>query len=80
MRVVEVIKKTIELTKCEKETLNAAIEIFCELYHNDEENHIWNKIEEEMGDLGSNSISDFDDYAKIMECLLELSDDDELLI
>lgn len=74
MRVIEVVKKTIELTKCEKETLKAAVEIFCELYHNDEENHIWNKIEEEMGDCGS--IHDFDDYAQIMECLLELSDDD----
>lgn len=78
MKVVEIIKKTIELTKCEKETLKAAIEIFCELYHNDERNRIWNKIEEEMDDCGS--VSDFDDYAKIMEYLLELSNTDELSI
>ena len=76
MRVVEVIKKTIELTKCEKETLKAAIEIFCELYHNDKENHIWHKIEDEVGDWSG--MCDFDDYAKIMYYLLELSDEDEL--
>lgn len=78
MRIIEVVKKTIELTDCEKETLKAAVEIFCELYHNDEENYIWNEIEEEMGDCGS--IHDFDDYARIMEYLLELSNDNKLSI
>ena len=78
MRIIEVRKKTIELTTCEKEILKAAIEIFCELYHNDEGNHIWNKIEEEMGDCGS--LSDFDDYAGVMDCFLELSNSDELSI
>lgn len=71
MNIIEVVQEKIELTKCEKEALKAAVEILLELYHNDKGNCIWDKIEEKMGDCGS--IHDFDDYARIMEYLLDLS-------
>ena len=74
MRIIEVVKKAIELTECEKETLKAAMKIFCELYNNDEENRIWNKIEEEMGGCGS--ICDFEEYANVMDLFLKLDGED----
>lgn len=78
MNIIEVVKKTIELTNYEKETLKAAVEIFCELYRNDEESRIWDKIEEEMDGCGG--IQDFYDYAQIMNYLLILSNDNKLSI
>ncbi len=80
MKIIEVVKKTIELTNCEKETLKAAVEIFCELYRNDEESRIWDKIVEEMDMDSCGGIQDFYDYAQIMNYLLVLSNDNKLSI